>query len=345
MAAAGKIRSVSRRLEWRNHRHAVGLSLQLDRRLAFDARFKSKSSALYRHSRLRDQTFATHSDERAGSSFRQNRRVERQSRDGGWNSDRGRKSVRNLSWHIRGGHGRTSGFSSLVAFAATTLTALLFFASSGFSGEPVMHTVTLSWDPSPTAGVAYRLHYGQQSGNYNNVIDVGNQTRTDVANLIDGTTYYFTVTAYDASGEESLPSEEFHYTPNPAVLLNISTRAMVQTGDKVLIAGFTVGGTGAKKMVIRALGPTLTGSGVTGVLSDTVLSIYAGKQLIATNDSWRSGNASALQALKLAPAHDAESAVVLTLTPGIYSAVVQGKNNKTGVALVEVYDIGSGDAP
>jgi len=204
-----------------------------------------------------------------------------------------------------------------------------------------MHTITLSWDPSPSPEVVgYRLYYGQQSGNYTNQIDVGNRRSTDVANLIDGTTYYFVVTAYDADKTESLPTEEVHYLPGAAALLNISTRAMVQTGDRVMIAGFIVGGTGEKKIVVRALGPTLASTGVSGTLSDTILSVYAERQLLATNDDWRSGTADELRALNLAPAHDAESAIIINLKPGLYSAVVRGKNNKTGVALVEVYDCG-----
>ncbi len=208
-----------------------------------------------------------------------------------------------------------------------------------------MHTVTLSWDPSPSDDVAgYRLHYGQQSGNYANTMDVGKRLTTDVANLIDGTTYYFTVTAYDAEGNESDASEEFHYMPSPAVLLNLSTRAFVQTGDKVMIAGFIVGGTGEKKVIVRALGPSLSRAGVSGTLSDPLLSLYSGNDMIATNDGWRSGDATALQTLNLAPTVDVESAIVITLKPGAYTAIVRGKNNKTGVALVEVYDAGPTDA-
>ncbi len=204
-----------------------------------------------------------------------------------------------------------------------------------------MHTITLSWDPSPTPEVVgYRLHYGEQIGNYTTVIDVGNQTSAEVANLIDGTTYYFVVTAYDADGTESSPSEEIHYMPSPAILLNISARSYVQTDDNVLIAGFTVGGFGEKKIVVRALGPSLSNAGIASPLSDPVLWVYADSQMIAVNDDWRSDNPDALLALNLAPSSDAESAIVLTLKPGAYSVVVRGKNNTTGVAVVEVYDAG-----
>lgn len=253
--------------------------------------------------------------------------------------------MRDLSRRIRCRYRRSSRLSSLVIFSALGLLAF-FVAPSMRAGETVMHTVTLSWNPSSSENVTgYRVHYGQQSGNYPNSIDVGNQLTAEVANLIDGTTYYFAVTAYNNAGEESEPSEEFHYMPSPAVLLNLSTRAFVQTGDKVMIAGFVVGGIGEKKIIVRALGPSLSRSGVSGTLADPVLSLFSGNVPIATNDGWRSGNAEALRSLNLAPTMDAEPAIVITLKPGAYTAVVRGKNNKTGVALVEVYDAGPADAP
>lgn len=207
-----------------------------------------------------------------------------------------------------------------------------------------MHTITLSWDASPsTQVIGYRLHYGQQRGYYTNHIDIGNRTTTDVANLIDGTTYYFAVTAYDDTGGESAPSEEIHYMPSPALLLNMSARANVQPGDNALIAGFIVGGYGEKKIIVRAAGPSLANYGVHGALDDPILWVFADSQLLATNDDWRSGNPDELRTLGLAPLDDNEAAVVLTLKPGSYSAVVRGKNETSGVSVVEVYDAGPAD--
>jgi hypothetical protein len=229
----------------------------------------------------------------------------------------------------------------LLALCAAAIVGLLLAGSIARAGQSVTRTITLAWDASPTPNViGYRLHYGQQSGNYSHLVDVGNQTSSDIPNLIEGTTYYFAVTAYAVDGAESSPSEEFHYMPNPALLLNLSTRAMVQSGDGVMIAGFIVGGMGEKKVIVRALGPTLTASGVKGVLADPSLELYGPSGLIVANDNWQNGNAAELMASGLAPSNSAEAAAVATLTPGNYSVIVRGKGGKTGLVLLEVYDAG-----
>jgi hypothetical protein len=131
-------------------------------------------------------------------------------------------------------------------------------------------------------------------------------------------------------------------------LVNISTRGKVEQGDNgAMIAGFIVSapqnqpGT-SQRIAIRAIGPTLKNFGVNDALADTTLDIYRGSQLILSNDNWK-GNSQkdqqALQANGLAPANDKESAIITTLDPGSYSAVVRGKGNTTGVALVEVYNL------
>lgn len=212
----------------------------------------------------------------------------------------------------------------------------------GAQAEDVMKSIRLSWDPSPSINVAgYRIRYGQHSGVYSHLLEVGNQTASEVPNLIAGTTYYFVVTAYSTDGAESDPSEEFHYTPSPATLLNISTRATVGTGDNIMIVGFIVGGMGDKKVVVRALGPSLSAAGIKGALPDPTLELRGPDGLIATNDSWQSDNVNELSALSLAPSNVLEAAVIATLKPGNYSAIVRGKKNKTGLALVEVYDVGN----
>ena len=121
--------------------------------------------------------------------------------------------------------------------------------------------------------------------------------------------------------------------------INLSTRGFVGTGDNVLIGGFVVSG-GAKRIVVRALGPSLAGSGVAGVLSDPTLLVNAGSTGLVTNDNWRTdANAAQISLLGLAPSSDLESAVILNLEPGNYTAVVRGAGNATGVALVEVYEV------
>jgi hypothetical protein len=119
---------------------------------------------------------------------------------------------------------------------------------------------------------------------------------------------------------------------------DISTRGFVQTGNGVMIAGVIVKGPNAEDVVIRGIGPTLAGFGVPDVLADPFLDLrdVNGNQL-ATNDNWKSSQQSALQASGYAPPNDNEAAILLTLNPGNYTAILTGVNGGTGNALVEVY--------
>ncbi len=123
-------------------------------------------------------------------------------------------------------------------------------------------------------------------------------------------------------------------------LSNISTRGFVQSGTGVMIAGLIVGGTGSKTMVIRGLGPTLAQFGVTNVLADPTLDVRdANGVRVMANDNWKNTQQSDLEASGLAPPNDLEAAVLVTLTPGKYTAVVSGVGNATGNALVEAYSV------
>ncbi|MEY2503945.1 MAG: hypothetical protein QOG27_225, partial [Verrucomicrobiota bacterium] len=122
----------------------------------------------------------------------------------------------------------------------------------------------------------------------------------------------------------------------PRDVLNISTRLQVLTDDKVLIGGFIITGTDPKKVIIRGVGPSLSGVGAT--LQDPILELHQGNLTVATNDNWKQ-NQGAVEATGLQPNNDLESAIVTTLTPGAYTAILSGKNNGTGVGVVEVYDL------
>ncbi len=131
-------------------------------------------------------------------------------------------------------------------------------------------------------------------------------------------------------------------TPTPARSLNISTRARVQTGDDVMIGGFIVTGNAPKRVILRAIGPSLQGFGLPGVLADPMLELHGPNgSLIASNDNWRENPEQALliQASGIPPQDDLESAIVATLPPAGYTAVVSGTANGTGLGLVEVYDL------
>ncbi len=123
---------------------------------------------------------------------------------------------------------------------------------------------------------------------------------------------------------------------------NISSRGQVLTGQNVLIAGFIVGGTQSKQVVVRAIGPSLATAGITQPLPDPKLELRnASGVLIQSNDNWQqqNPNASAIYAHGLAPTQPRESAILATVTPGRYTAIVRGVANDTGTALVEVYDL------
>jgi hypothetical protein len=127
----------------------------------------------------------------------------------------------------------------------------------------------------------------------------------------------------------------------PTVLANISTRNKVETGDNALIAGFIVTGTQSKKVIIRAIGPSL---GIAGQLGNPTLELYSGLTLLASNDDWKISSPADKQAIidsTIPPTNDLESAIVATLPANGagYTAVVRGVNNTTGIGVVEVYDL------
>jgi glucose/arabinose dehydrogenase len=125
--------------------------------------------------------------------------------------------------------------------------------------------------------------------------------------------------------------------------LNISVRALVGTGSDVVFSGFINSGTAPKKVILRGMGPSLQQSGVTGALPDPVLELHGSDgSLITSNNDWRENTAQAqtdITTNQLAPPSDLESAIVSTLQPGSYTAILKGQNNGTGVGLVEVYDV------
>lgn len=138
-------------------------------------------------------------------------------------------------------------------------------------------------------------------------------------------------------------------TPTSSQVLarNISTRAKIETGDNVMIAGFIISGTTPKKVVLRGLGPSLQDMNVVGFLADPVLELRGSNgALILGNDNWQDDGAQAaqIQAAGLAPTRSQESAILFTLVPGTYTAIVRGRNNTTGVGLVEVYDIDNSES-
>jgi probable HAF family extracellular repeat protein len=123
----------------------------------------------------------------------------------------------------------------------------------------------------------------------------------------------------------------------PARLANISTRVRVLPGDNAPIAGFIITGAEAKKVIIRGLGPSLA-AGVQGALADPILELHQGNLVLAENDNWQDTQASEIAAT-IPPGNALEAAIVRTLDPGTYTAVLRGRGNTSGTGLVEVYDL------
>lgn len=128
---------------------------------------------------------------------------------------------------------------------------------------------------------------------------------------------------------------------NAPKLSNISARGFVASGDEVLIGGFIIGGGNeTARIVVRGIGPSLSGAGVANPLADPVLELHdSSGALISSNDDWISSQESDLQTVGLAPSTANESAILTRLPAGAYTAIVRGKNDGTGVALVEVYNL------
>ena len=128
-----------------------------------------------------------------------------------------------------------------------------------------------------------------------------------------------------------------------SMLVNISTRGLVQTESEVMIGGLILGdGTEGSTIVVRAIGPSLFNAGVSNALADPTLELRDGNgELVRDNDNWRDNadQANQLTAIGLAPENNLESAIVASLPPGAYTAIVAGKVGATGVALVEVYNV------
>lgn len=161
-----------------------------------------------------------------------------------------------------------------------------------------------------------------------------------VATLTVGSVGYsgYTAIMKGAHGETGVGLVEVYDldTVGAAQLANIATRGLVQTGDNVLIGGFIVQGSEPAKMLVRATGPS---SGVAGALQDPVLEVHDSNGSVISNDNWRETQESEIAATGIAPNDSREPAVLATLVPGNYTAVVRGANDTIGVAVVEAYNL------
>lgn len=199
--------------------------------------------------------------------------------------------------------------------------------------------------------IYYQLDSTGANGAVGSVDSLGNLTLTSAAGVVGSGAFSTPVQGGGYSGNinvSGIGAITFYVARGDASykLTNISTRGTVGTGGSILIAGFVISG-GARTVLIRASGPALAAFGVSGVLGDPEVSIFdSNGNLIAQDNGWASSSTSVADLTRIFsyvgafafPAGSNDSAVVLNLEPGSYTAQVSGIGNTTGVALVEVYD-------
>ena len=244
-------------------------------------------------------------------------------------------------------------FHPTMARAATVTVTV---GAGGFFFTPSSVTIhtgdTVLWTWASSGHSSTSGSPGMPNGLWDSLIRNEGATFMHTFNTAGSFSYYCTphgaccgmvgsVTVVGAVGATGIGLVEVFKLPSASPLANISTRLNVLTGDSVLIGGFIISGPDNKKVVLRAIGPNLSNPpfNLSGVLADPTIDLHDGTgAIIASNDNWKDSQQADITATGLAPTNDLESAILQTLAPGAYTAIVRGKNGGTGVGLVEVYD-------
>lgn len=233
-----------------------------------------------------------------------------------------------------GGNQDDAGFSRLSVFGGDVLTSKVQAGLPGF----------------PTGTIPGGWPNGRRFGD--DVIDIGVS-----AIISDLRTNPLTVRSADGidnvSGNDAVYNKVFPYAATPhngrnsahnariavSPLVNISTRGMVGTGENVLIGGFIIRGQTPVKILVRALGPSLSAYGISSPIGDPMIDLYRGNVVVQSNDDWKATQQTAIAATGFAPTNDKESAILMTLNPGAYTVIVRGKNGATGVGVVDAFQV------
>ncbi len=225
--------------------------------------------------------------------------------------------------------------ASAILMPGESFTYTITAPNSAMPNEPNQYSV-IGTLPS---GLVFDPQAGTISGTYSagarQIPNAGVEPRGSFVGTV-------TLVAQNSRGVATLPLT--FLLPSLDRLLNVSARALVQPGDDTLIGGFIISGTQSRKVLIRGLGPSLTANSqpVPGRLTDPVLQLYHENTLMATNDNWRDTQESEIAATMIPPNDNNEAAILATLPPGAYTAILRGRFDETGIGLVEVYDLDSG---
>jgi len=191
------------------------------------------------------------------------------------------------------------------------------------------------------AGYLDKYFFADLCGNWIRVMDPSHNTASDFATGLvtpvdlqvgpDGSLYYLIRGNGGQVWKVSAP---------PSQPLDISTRSHVASGNSVMIGGFIITGNAPKRVIVRALGPSLQQFNVPNPLADPVLELHGSNgAFINSNNDWRDAQETEIRSSGLAPQNNLESALIATLQPGAYTAIVIGQGGSSGVGLVEVYDL------
>lgn len=246
-----------------------------------------------------------------------------------------------------GGAGTTGSTPLLVRGMGPSLQA---FGLTGFLADPVATMFQTG------ASVAVNDNWGGSAAITERAAQVGafafsSTTSLDAALATSPAGGSYTVQITERNNRTGIALAEIYdavpasaFTATTPRLVNVSARTEVGAGNDILIAGFYIGGTTARTVLIRAIGPTLAVFGVTDTLADPKLQLFSGSTLVAENDNWGGDGAlttvgDSVGAFRLANATSGDAVFLATLPPGSYTAQVSGANGGTGVALVEVYEV------
>jgi predicted extracellular nuclease len=273
----------------------------------------------------------------------------------------------------------TAGAGTNVGITATDVgdfTSLLLdinptYTVGGYPEVWTVQTVTITGVPVPTQGrLAFRyfVENGGPTGTNSNYIGIdtfdiflgdcpptptpsptatasttptASATPTATATIAPSVTPTATATVAPSPS----PTATIGVSPSPSATpptqaINLSTRMRVQTGNNAGVGGLIISGNAPKQVLLRAIGPSLIHFGVPGVLADPVMELHGpGAFATITNNNWRDTQEAAIQATGIPPTDDLESAILVTLNPGAYTAIVRGNNGNSGVGLIEIYDL------